>query len=371
MTVFKPIGLLAIGGLLVSPPQAQAQELFKLDSAHCCAAQAGDLPAEAFIFESTDAAEELLRDVLSRVGLPLRAVKIMASDVENEIACVNPLLGDRIILYNEDFIRGLTDDSQSTWATRAIVAHELGHHLDDHLQSGDESRRRSNELVADTFSGHVLFGMGATREDVTRVFEQLTEGEHYPRSEARVAAAMNGWWRASEQTSYEEGGRGSTSDTAEILGDTGQRRQTELTTPSLSHLALLIGHNANAWHAGGGSPGTGMEFRLQGRLQRANPGTVRVSIYFTFADGRPLFANPAEAHYRTPANEVATGSRPFSFRGGELDLSAIALDPIPYYVLNLVSTSFQTNYGLMARAVIFVDGVWVGETVPMPFFVNW
>lgn len=362
---------LAIAGFLIPLVQAHAQESFRLDRVHCCAAQAGDLPDEVFHFDSTDAAEEVLRNMLGQVGLSLRTLKIRAAAVDSAVACVNPLLGDRLILYNEDFLRGLTEDSQSVWATRAIVAHELGHHLNLHLQGGDENRRRSEELEADSFAGNLLFRMGANEEDIRRVFGELKGGEGYPRNEERVAAAMNAWWRAGEQASYTEGSDVSAQANAEIPVDTGPNRQPESTSPSLSNLALLVSYNADVWHAGGGTAGQGMRFQLQGRLEHADAATIRVSIYFTFADGRVLLAHPHEVHYRTSAGEVATGSRPFPFHGGVLDLSAVTLNPIPYYVLNLVPTGFRTNYNLMARAVVFVDGIRAGETAPIPFFVNW
>jgi len=363
--------LLATAGLLIPLVQVKAQKPLRLDRIHCCAAQAGDLPDEVFHFDATDAAEEVLRNMLGQVGLSLRSLKIRAAAVDSAVACVNPLLGDRLILYNESFLRSLTEDSQSVWATRAIVAHELGHHLNLHLQSGDENRRRSEELEADSFAGNLLFRMGADEEDIRRVFGELKEGEGYPRNEERVAAAMNAWWRAGEQASYTEEGEASGQDTPEIPVDTGPSLQPVSPSPSLSNLALLVSYNADVWHAGGGTAGQGMRFRLQGRLEHAEAATIRVSIYFTFADGRVLLAHPQEMHYRTSAGEVATGSQPFSFHGGVLDLSAITLNPIPYYALNLVPTGFRTNYNLLAQAVVFADGIRAGETAPIPFFVNW
>lgn len=361
----------AISVLGASAVLPQTQDAFELRPEHCCAAEAGQLPAEAFAFEPTDTARELLRDILSRVGVPERAVEIRASDVATAVACLDPLLGRRMILYNEDFLRRLTDESQSIWAARAILAHELGHHLNGDLHGGGGRRRRGEELEADTFAGHVLFSLGATRGEVADVFAALKEGEHYPRSEARVAAATNGWLKAEEQSPYGIGGNVPASDSAVVFSDREQALQPAPGRTVVSDLALLIIHNTNVRHSGGGSPGIGMELVLRGRLEHRNAATVQVFVHFSYADGSALRPHPNEGFYYLSDRGVGTAAAPMSFSGGELDLSAIRLEPVPYYVLNLVSTEYETIYKLMSWAVVYVDGSLVGQTTPVVFDARW
>ena len=80
------------------------------------------------------------------------------------------------------------------------MAHEVGHHLNGHtLVEGDA--RPELELEADTFSGHVLFRLGATLEEPKVAMERVasdTGSRTHPPKSARLAAINSGWVEASE-----------------------------------------------------------------------------------------------------------------------------------------------------------------------------
>ena len=119
-------------------------------------------------------------------------------------------------------------------------------------------------------------------------------------------------------------------------------------------------------------PGPGIQFSLRGRLEYEREASVSVTVYLEFQNGGMIYADVREPYYRSLSSPgVATGSAPVPFRGGELDLARIVVNPIPYYVLNLYPTGFQTNYLIVARASVFVDGDAVGDSRPVPLSVRW
>jgi len=168
--------LAALVSVAIGPRRVNAQEILKLDSRFACAAEPGAPAAEATLFPSTEAASKVLRDIVAYVGLSAERIDLRASDVANAIAYLDPLSRRRLILYNEDFVRRLSNDSGSAWVPRAILAHELAHHLNNHLEVAQADRRKIEELEADRFAGHVLFKMGADLKAVTAVFAELKEG---------------------------------------------------------------------------------------------------------------------------------------------------------------------------------------------------
>ena len=62
------------------------------------------------------------------------------------------------------------------WSNMAILAHEVGHHINGHTLSGDLSQYESRleELEADEFAGFVLSKLGADIEVVKNVFDEIS-----------------------------------------------------------------------------------------------------------------------------------------------------------------------------------------------------
>ena len=86
-----------------------------------------------------------------------------------------------MILYNADFLEALDADSDSRWVNHAILAHELGHHINFHFDDADPNDRARKELAADRFAGRSLALMGASLDATERVFRELCAGrEGYP-----------------------------------------------------------------------------------------------------------------------------------------------------------------------------------------------
>ena len=347
---------LAVATTCVAGESAWSQELVRIDAQYYCAAEPGPVPDELHTFPPTRAAERAVQEIADLAGVGTSGWRLRASAQDKASAFMDPVSGERTIVYNQDFITSLRGESDSVWANVAILAHEIAHHLNNHLQTGDSRTRRSEELEADSFAGFVLARKGASREATERVFRALGGGGDYPAVRDRVTAAQNGWLRANPPP------------------PTPPPPTPPPPTPlSVSGLTLFSEHRASVFHGGGGVPGPGFGFLVGGSLTYANPADVTVGVYITFADGRILIPDVREGFYRSLRNGgVVTGSRnPVLFRGGVLDLRAILIDPIPYYVLNLRPTNYQMTYYLSAYVVVFLDGGEVARSAPVPLVMRW
>lgn len=367
------------------PVPASAQEVLKIDERFACAAEPGSISEEAALFRSTEAASRILREIVDYVGLSAERIDLRASDVANAIAYLDPLSRRRLILYNEDFVRRLQSESGSAWVPLAILAHELAHHLNNHLEIAEADRRRVEELEADRFAGHVLFKMGADLEAVTAVFEELGEGGDYPPRSARKAAATNGWWIAKEQGGYP--GTGSPLEVPEDTrpGPGATDRPPGLGVPAqvpvqpmdspvqpVEGLALRVVQVPFVPHTGGLSGGPGVSFFVVGMARAPRGSQLQIVITFSFADGRGiLFPHPQEYHYRGMGNLLATGSERTMMSGDLMDLATIPVNPIPHYSLNLVPTGYQNSYPIAAAVHVLINDVVVATAPPVNFTVQW
>src|SRR5205085_1311589 len=110
---------------------------------------------------------------------------IKRANVDNALATIDDD-NNRIIYYNPAFFQSLT----SEWFKLAILAHEIGHHINSHTFSKN-NKRPSDELDADQFAGSILCRMGAPFNDIKQLMIDhcSTQGdEFYPPQSARVSA---------------------------------------------------------------------------------------------------------------------------------------------------------------------------------------
>jgi hypothetical protein len=118
--------------------------------------------------------------------------ELVAANVPNAEAGMDG--NERIIAYNQSFMREIARQTGTNWAATSILAHEIGHHLNQHT-FGKGGDRPAQELAADQFSGGILFKMGATLEEAQAAIEAIPETTvpYYPKKSARKAAVANGW----------------------------------------------------------------------------------------------------------------------------------------------------------------------------------
>ena len=104
----------------------------------------------------------------------------------------------RLVIWDPEFLGGLDRKAGTRWASVAVLAHEIAHHLN--LDTGQNPRsippheRRQQELFADQYAGANLRRLGASRRHAVAVFYHMgAGGESHPPSQRRVAAAGRGW----------------------------------------------------------------------------------------------------------------------------------------------------------------------------------
>jgi hypothetical protein len=149
-------------------------------------------------FASSSEAQNVISNIIDVIGLQPK-FQVRASNIPNAAAVVSS--GQRYILYNPNFVASIDKAAGTKWASIAILAHEIGHHLNGHTLQGYGSRP-SLELEADAFSGFILRKMGASLVDAQVAMkiaaEQKTSTTH-PAKNDRLQSIANGWYKADGQ----------------------------------------------------------------------------------------------------------------------------------------------------------------------------
>jgi hypothetical protein len=140
-------------------------------------------------------ARQMLTKIMDVLGLQadfeLREAKV--NNVEASIAHRK-----RYILYNPSFINWINNATKDKWAAIALLAHEVGHHLNGHTIKKSGSKP-ALELEADEFAGFVLYKLGASLEQSQEVMKYIATTEAtrtHPARGSRMIAIEKGWSRA-------------------------------------------------------------------------------------------------------------------------------------------------------------------------------
>lgn len=111
--------------------------------------------------------------------------------------------GKRYIVYDADEFDW--NDDVVSWTDAAVIAHEIGHHLANHM--GLNGDRHAEELEADRFSGATMYKLGATLEQALRWTEKVSasDSKTHPARHRRVAAVTEGWELAEKLSAAQTG----------------------------------------------------------------------------------------------------------------------------------------------------------------------
>ena len=139
------------------------------------------------------------------------------SSVENCVAAQRN--GVQYILYNPDYmddIRTLSFTesdmpvSQGQWNHLMVLAHEVGHHMNNHLTNPLGLKPREMELKADETAGFILYQLGAPDPETacsalrSPGVSEAGSASHPPREE-RIAAFRKGWDKAAAKDNKNSG----------------------------------------------------------------------------------------------------------------------------------------------------------------------
>lgn len=146
---------------------------------------------------TTDAyhAHEMLTQIMDVIGL-LPNFELKEAKVDNVEASISRR--KRYILYNPDYITWINSATHDKWAAMALLAHEVGHHLNGHtIRKGGSTPKL--ELEADEFAGFVLYKLGASLEQSQVVMKYIAKTKAsptHPSRASRMLAIEQGWNRA-------------------------------------------------------------------------------------------------------------------------------------------------------------------------------
>lgn len=138
--------------------------------------------------------QKVVAEICKTMGVNPSTFTLEAATIKKAEALI--FAGKRTIHYAPEYFFKIKKETQSDWATKYVLAHEIGHHFNGHTLTGtDKSKRTTEELDADKFAGCALRRMGAVEEDIQKAITFLKEQgstTHPPRS-ARLLSTIRGW----------------------------------------------------------------------------------------------------------------------------------------------------------------------------------
>lgn len=192
---YSPLACLLFALLPFSSIRAQQQITIQ----HSCSFDGEESQTDFYVFDASQEADRIVGRVVNAVGLAKNFI-VKSADCTNALATTEG--NQRYILYNTTFLEKFKKDSKTKWAAYCVLAHEIGHHLNNHnFNLSDMKKRKSNELEADRFAGSALFTLGASLEEAQAGIDILqTTGETatHPPARARAEAIASGWKNAQE-----------------------------------------------------------------------------------------------------------------------------------------------------------------------------
>jgi hypothetical protein len=179
-----------------------AQAPLSIPTKNHCAFSGTEWEEDIYQFATNPQVQTWINEILQSGGAPQNFIVIQAS-VENVAAVVDPVTGKRYLLYSQNFI----EHAKSKLEVYAALAHEIGHHLNEHKLT--DERRVFEELEADQFMGFVLGktkGIGSL-EQARKIVDVLPSSySALINAEIRREAIKNGWIKAEKSISIKSAG---------------------------------------------------------------------------------------------------------------------------------------------------------------------
>jgi tetratricopeptide (TPR) repeat protein len=182
--------------------QTHAQTVLHIKNG--CHFDGDETPKDIYGYDPSNEAVDIISRITAAIGLE-QNYTIRAANVSNALASTEG--GQRYILYNTTFLENFKRDAQTQWAAYCVLAHEIGHHLNNHdFTETDAKKRKLLELAADRFAGNILQKMGATLAEAQAGVNtfSLDETKTHPPKSARLEAIAVGWKQSQEKEVKEE-----------------------------------------------------------------------------------------------------------------------------------------------------------------------
>lgn len=146
-----------------------------------------------FTAKANSDALKVVENLLKAAGVTSKNFELRQADVKTAQAVI--INDKRTILCNPTFIRKALKNDEEGWKAKAVLAHELAHHISEHgLESNGQ--RAKEELEADQWAGFVLAKMGASVEQAKSAVRSLAPengSKTHPKRGSREFAVDIGW----------------------------------------------------------------------------------------------------------------------------------------------------------------------------------
>ena len=154
-------------------------------------------------FSNSTKADEALDKILSVVSLAKNFTLVPCDKINNAQAW--SYKGERYILYDKAFMKAINSKTNN-WSNLTILAHEVGHHLNNHtidltmleiVSQKSKKLLRKQELEADEFAGNIMAKLGAPINEVLKIGEIFLDGDDtystHPSRSKRIASLTKGY----------------------------------------------------------------------------------------------------------------------------------------------------------------------------------
>lgn len=186
----------ALLSLILSANVGAAQDVRKHKIGPRAAAFQGQIGTEVESTSGSAEARAVVEAIMRKTGTTMNFEVRAASAVVNAMADTQIIDGKQVrtILYNPTWMSELQRTVGSSWSNTSIMAHEIGHHLNGHLDP-DYGNHKA-ELEADKYSGFILQRLGATREQAVLPMAMIGTDQPtatHPAKAQRVVEVGRGW----------------------------------------------------------------------------------------------------------------------------------------------------------------------------------
>ena len=337
---------------------------------HSCSFDGEETNKDFYTFNASNEANQIVGQIVDAVYLARNFV-VKSADCKNALATVEGK--QRYILYNTSFLENFKKESKTKWAAYCVLAHEIGHHLNNHdFEEIDNRKRRKMELEADKFGGGVLYTLGASLEEAKAGIDLLQnkgETKTHPPARARIEAIANGWKNSQEQ--HKNHG-----DQLDEKDDT-TTKQPNTSTPNLppsdpgtkkenweqvpgSAQSIDVGADGSVW-AVGTNPvfgGFGLFYWNGSNWKNVEGGAVKVAVN---QNGTPWVISDIGFIYRRKGNdwEQLPGAAKHIDIGADGSVWAVGIDPLPggFSIYRWEGTEWKKIEGSAVKIAVSPSGV--------------
>ena len=145
-----------------------------------------------------DVAHDYLEAILKELKLAIsitRPIELRRSSyLSGACASRDKVKSNQVVFYNMRWLKKLIANGDE-WVIAFALAHELGHHFNDHTAYGDDLGGHKMELEADRFAGRMIYLLGGDIDQAVSIFDSHSYEPTltHPARPVRVAAARMGF----------------------------------------------------------------------------------------------------------------------------------------------------------------------------------